>query len=1053
MRKYLLVLQLFVCPILSAQLHVDTEVANHTNEVFSLLEMDRVPHQILLDYGYDFLDVPQYNGVLKSNNYLSPGIYRELYNTILSSRVSLSVPELEAPENLEATWVSKRKTETNKLGKGSPTSALVVNGLYYKYSSFRKHALQHNSIAVVDGKYDDVYINGNWQDPYLVRSTFGMTLPVQEIANSKVSFLLTEETWYTNQADFVHSFAVNFGDGSGYQDLTLGDALLHTYANDGHYIITFRLRLNSGKYLYCRNKLRVTGTARENSMTARNPLCDIDIQWVDAERAFEGTAGSATLQIAYANTCGQITKPLIVAEGLDTGLIQESGRIGDSDIGLFLSFVEDSDSDELRNLITNDDPDSFDIIYVNWDNGTDDLRRNAYVLQEVIKWVNENKIGNTPNVVLGQSMGGVIARYALRDMENRNEDHDTNLYISHDAPHQGAHIPLGYFYMARQLVNEVLATPIGNVGVAVAGGDFPVRDAIRLLDAPATKQLLINYVREDYVLDNSVHEAWQQELSNMGYPEQTRNIALSNASHCAEPHGLSPNQQLFRLHGSGNTRAFTDILLSIFPAGFLVGVAFADLETALLGFLPGKAKLMSDFRVKAYPNNGVANIYSGSITYEKTLLWLIPITRTFTNKNFNSPDGVLFQDNFPGGVGPFYGFLDSESDAEDNFFIRYNYNLDVVDNVNFISAVSALDVGGGLADLDVSDYTRSYTQNNQPEGNKAIPFDNFTTSFNNNATNEVHLSFNPRNGDWLADELNSINNTFDCDYFCNDLFMSGSTEFCSSAEMSVDAPMGTTVTWSVNPPHAFTFPPGSSTSKTFDKSQSFNGAATIRAHVSGDCGTRILSKDVNVGGLLPLDFRLREPQGSEPIYVLCRDQPTYVRASHDTNEPIIDWEWDVSEAIITYDNLYNDHSRVTLRPTSYDAVVRIRARNSCGWSEWSDVSPDIIQCMGLFTVYPNPSNGVFNITENVSQSTSSHSSPTTSNLTVSSTGQMESSRREEKYSFQIFDIYGKMIYVKRDVKWSGHIEIDIQRFNDGIYFLKIFGKESEETHRIVLDKN
>src|SRR5690606_13123572 len=54
-----------------------------------------------------------------------------------------------------------------------------------------------------------------------------------------------------------------------------------------------------------------------------------------------------------------------------------------------------------------------------------------------------------PNVVLGQSMGGVIARWALRDMEDKGQNHQTRLFISYDAPHQGANVPQGYQHLAR----------------------------------------------------------------------------------------------------------------------------------------------------------------------------------------------------------------------------------------------------------------------------------------------------------------------------------------------------------------------------------------------------------------------------------------------------------------------------------------------------------------------------------------------------------------------------------------------------------------------------
>lgn len=62
---------------------------------------------------------------------------------------------------------------------------------------------------------------------------------------------------------------------------------------------------------------------------------------ITATKAHQGVFGSATIQIRDANNDEQITKPLIVAEGLDTGLMGEAGSIGDTDIyiNLFLMLM------------------------------------------------------------------------------------------------------------------------------------------------------------------------------------------------------------------------------------------------------------------------------------------------------------------------------------------------------------------------------------------------------------------------------------------------------------------------------------------------------------------------------------------------------------------------------------------------------------------------------------------------------------------------------------------------------------------------------------------
>ena len=57
-------------------------------------------------------------------------------------------------------------------------------------------------------------------------------------------------------------------------------------------------------------------------------------------------------------------------------------------------------------------------------------------------------------------MGGLIARYALKDMENKGLNHQTRMYVSHDTPQLGANTPLSVQYSARHLRNMYINTPI-----------------------------------------------------------------------------------------------------------------------------------------------------------------------------------------------------------------------------------------------------------------------------------------------------------------------------------------------------------------------------------------------------------------------------------------------------------------------------------------------------------------------------------------------------------------------------------------------------------------
>ncbi|WP_208103808.1 hypothetical protein [Flagellimonas ochracea] len=843
------------CLSANAQLHFDLEVANKTNEVFGPLDKSKIPHSMLLDYGYDFVDVPNYDGVLRDNNYIVPSVFRDLYNSVVSMRTSLVVPELVDPIALEQDWKSMAKSHAAKFGKKPLTTAITLNGLYYHYSRIRPDALDEGLIQIIDGKkYGDVYKGTNWQNPYETKEVFAITLPRTQISSSTISLLLEDSEWRTNQPTLVESFAVDFGDGGGFQPLELGTTLNHTFAEDGDYVWTFQLQLTDNTFRYCRTPVKITGKAMQQTLTARNPECTEPWEeTITASKTYQGVKGVAKLQIAAANECKTISKPLIVVEGFDSGLTGNHPIYGDTDLDYFLREVVDSDSQELQNLITADTEESFDIIYVNWADGTDWLQRNAYALEAVIEWVNSKKEDPTaPNVVLGQSMGGVLVRYALRDMENNNLDHDTSLYISHDAPHQGAHVPPGALYMVRHVLNELITTPIGDVSVAIASGAYPVNEGRKLIDQPAVRQLLINWVDVNYEINNETHKAWQDELNAMGYPQQTWNIALSNGSHCAQPYGIEPGQTLFRLHGTGSTRPFTDVITFITGTGWLVGAALGDIPALLMGFLPGNSKLKTDFQVWAFPGGEEDWLYKGWIQYEKKLLWVAPLMRTITNRTFSIADDNLLLDDFPGGAMPFIGTIDEFDEYESNILATFNLNLEVTPDINFIPVTSALDVGSNNVPLIEEDYLQIYTTENPPPQELAIPFDNFTTTFDISGRNAAHISFNRTNGDWLAQELNTVSTSFDCTFLCNpEAAIQGSKLLCQEELYFVEVPGAVQVQWSSsNPDAAFPTDPNSPATFFTTPPNTYSQPVTITATITSEsCGGEpvVLEKVLQVG--------------------------------------------------------------------------------------------------------------------------------------------------------------------------------------------------------------
>lgn len=89
-------------------------------------------------------------------------------------------------------------------------------------------------------------------------------------------------------------------------------------------------------------------------------------------------------------------------------------------------------------------------IMTRWSTGADYIQRNAGFIRSLIELAIEKYAidDNDKVAVVGYSMGGVVSRYALQSMESEGVPHMVDLYVSVDAPQQGAYIPIGAQYLA-----------------------------------------------------------------------------------------------------------------------------------------------------------------------------------------------------------------------------------------------------------------------------------------------------------------------------------------------------------------------------------------------------------------------------------------------------------------------------------------------------------------------------------------------------------------------------------------------------------------------------
>ena len=144
-------------------------------------------------------------------------------------------------------------------------------------------------------------------------------------------------------------------------------------------------------------------------------------------------------------------KPIIFLSGIDILEVRTPEII-------YRNMIQDNRILMLKNL-------GYDILIVDWNDSKIDMKINADRVRFLLDYLKDISDSSHQFVMIGESMGGVIGRYVLTYMETSDyvdmprlpefyqrykpwRMHNTRLFISIDAPHRGANIPLAYQYMS-----------------------------------------------------------------------------------------------------------------------------------------------------------------------------------------------------------------------------------------------------------------------------------------------------------------------------------------------------------------------------------------------------------------------------------------------------------------------------------------------------------------------------------------------------------------------------------------------------------------------------
>jgi hypothetical protein len=223
---------------------LDTTFAAQTNYIFANVDKSKILHGLLIDYGMEFTDLTQYNGVatLADSNKCDLRSFYDVYNSLVMSRVNSSVTIFSRQGNLDSIWFGYRQP-----------GRITLMGLYINYSRFKDNAA-NTFITITNNRLYDKYVNGVWQNPYQVERAFVVCPSIQEYSGKSFEVLLPPVLFVKNVASYTIS--ADFHDGLGYRTVTPGTPINVTYADTGVYKWTYRINVAGINY-HCESFIRI----------------------------------------------------------------------------------------------------------------------------------------------------------------------------------------------------------------------------------------------------------------------------------------------------------------------------------------------------------------------------------------------------------------------------------------------------------------------------------------------------------------------------------------------------------------------------------------------------------------------------------------------------------------------------------------------------------------------------------------------------------------------------------------------------------------------------
>ncbi len=226
---------------LSAQL---TNYYNRMNHIFGSIDKTKVSTGYLKEFGIRLNEIEKFNGSLSNTNWMDESQWKSIYSSLYSMRVGSAASGMSPPSSVYANIQTQ---------KSNNPDVILLSAQYYSYQQYKTNAVSNGDVTISNEKIYDV----SGRNPYDTKKVFAVFPSEYNLEGNTFSFKLQSNMIYTNTNKTLSSVQVDFGNGQGYQIITLNSTINITYSSGGEKELKIKFAYSGGPTIYSHSKLFV----------------------------------------------------------------------------------------------------------------------------------------------------------------------------------------------------------------------------------------------------------------------------------------------------------------------------------------------------------------------------------------------------------------------------------------------------------------------------------------------------------------------------------------------------------------------------------------------------------------------------------------------------------------------------------------------------------------------------------------------------------------------------------------------------------------------------